>query len=141
MTENKKIVSNSDNEWLEPMWGCGSVDEVNGPGAEEIQGFTPTRHELIQLVKFWAEEKIDLEYFYFLYAQTGSTEIRLGPFASSNNHLVQILGEDEVNRVIDEVHAKFKRERNISDREWDIFRNALQRGEEIREEIRREIEK
>ena len=36
----------------------GYVDEVNGPGSEEVSGFVPTRHELIQLVKYWATEEI-----------------------------------------------------------------------------------
>ena len=141
MTEKNKVVSNSDNEWLGPMWGCGFVDEVNGPGAEEIPSFTPTRHELIQLVMFWAETAIDLDYFAFLYESTGSTDIRLRPFASRRiNRIVDILGKDEVSRAIDVARAEFKKKRNISDREWDIFLNGTsEQVEEIREEVRREI--
>ena len=42
------VVANKDNEWKEPKWICGFVDEVNGLGAEEILDFNSTRHELSQ---------------------------------------------------------------------------------------------
>lgn len=78
MAEVKKAVTNCDNEDLMPFGGSsliiGCVDEVNGRGAEEVTGFVSTRHELIVLVKYWAGRMLDDEYFYFLYAQTGSTE-------------------------------------------------------------------
>ena len=38
--------------------------------------------------------------------------------------------------------VKFKNDRNISDREWDIYWNGTtEQWEEIREEVQREIEK
>ena len=90
-----RIVRNSDNDLLLPMGVCGSVDEVNGPGAAEIPDFVPTRHELLQLLNFWVKEALDYEYFEFLYAQTGSTELRLIPYAWRRvNRIGELLGEE-----------------------------------------------
>ena len=46
---------NADNHWLRPIGNVGHVWEVNGSGARELSDFHPTRHELITLVKYWAE--------------------------------------------------------------------------------------
>ena len=65
MNNKEKIVVtvNKDNESLH-AWGnerflVGYVDEVNGAGAVEVPDFVPTRHELIQIVRYWAEEALN----------------------------------------------------------------------------------
>jgi hypothetical protein len=40
----------------------GCVDEVNGPGSIEFPSFVPTRHELVQLAKYWATVQVDLDF-------------------------------------------------------------------------------
>ena len=138
MKEKKKIVSNSDNEW---PFDCVSVDEVNGPGAEEIQGFTPIRDELIQLVKFWAKKEIALDYFHFLDAQYTSDHCRLRSFASRRlGRIAKILGEVDVMNLFNEALEKFRKDRNINDRYW-VETDLPDQVDEIREEVRREIEK
>lgn len=62
-------VRNADNEYL-GAWGgrrlvIGSVNEVNGPGAQEIPDFMPNRHELIQLTKYRAGEAVRIRWFEF----------------------------------------------------------------------------
>jgi len=54
-TEKRRLVKNSDNDHLfsHPCFEGFYVDEVNGVGAEEIAGYVPTRHELVQIVKYW----------------------------------------------------------------------------------------
>ena len=56
---------NADNESLGAMrcgtFSIGYVEEVNGTGAQEVQEFLPTRHELLQLVKYWARVDVDIE--------------------------------------------------------------------------------
>ena len=130
MSEKKKIVTNSDNELLMPIGGCGSVDEDNGPGAEEIQGFVPTRHELIQIVKYWANVELDLNYFMFFHSTTGSDLLRQTSFAQRRiGRIAKILGEDEVRKAIDGVYTKFEKDLEVFtefgedlDKEaWDIF--------------------
>ena len=69
-TKKGTTVKNSDNDFLLPWRGerfrIGYVGEVNGEGAEEIAGFTPTRHELIQLVKYWYGRYLDKSWFWFV---------------------------------------------------------------------------
>src|SRR5258708_3155089 len=79
------IVQNKDNASLLPYAAgggiIGCVDQVNGPGAEEIKGYIPTKHELIQLVRFWYRECLDNRWKFFSFGQSGSSESRLGRFA------------------------------------------------------------
>ena len=87
----------------------GYVDEVNGEGAEEIAGFTPTRRELIQLVKYWYGRYLDKDWFWFVSGQTGSTEIRLQPFAMRRiDRAEAVIGEKAVHKAIKEVRDEFK---------------------------------
>ena len=115
------------------------MDEVNGPGAEEIWGFTPTHHELIQIVKYWTEVWLDLDYFMFLHSQTGSDWLRKSHFAHRRvGRIAEILGADEVKKNIDEVYAEFGKTGNK--RYWDIFLNGTEeQREEIQEEIQRKL--
>ena len=139
--EKHNVVVNKDNEWLQPMWGCGFVDEFNGPGAEEIRDFTPTRHELIQLVKYWAEVEIDLSYFMFVHNTTGSDWLRKRSFAGHRiGRIAKIIGKDEVNKAVDEVYAKFGEKQDK--RYWDIFTSGTsEQWDEIQEEVHRSLSK
>ena len=47
-------IRNADNEWLGSPFPIAAVEEVNGPGAAELAGFVPTRHELLELARYWA---------------------------------------------------------------------------------------
>src|ERR1035441_4094782 len=62
-------------------WTVGYVDEVNGPGAVEMPGVVATKHELIQLVKYWAEIRIDIRYVWFANQCVSSSETRLESFS------------------------------------------------------------
>ena len=67
---------NADSDFLQPLpagpFVIGRVDRVNGAGAVEVP-FMPTRHELLQLVKYWAREILEIQYCWFLYESSGST--------------------------------------------------------------------
>src|SRR5215472_10713447 len=97
---NNPAVKNADNDWLGAvragLFTIGHVDEVNGRGAEEVP-FVPTRHELIQLVKYWARTAFDIEYEWFLYQQSGSSDRRRQPFALNRISRIQlVIGEPDV---------------------------------------------
>ncbi len=86
----------------------GYVDEVNGAGAVEIPSFVPTRHELIQLVKYWATQEIDCQFFWFACATIGSSEMRIEPFAARRIvRIAKLLGEDEVEKAVKQAHDEF----------------------------------
>ena len=118
-----KIVTNSDNEGLGPMGPIGFVDEVNGPGAEEIHGFVPTRHELIQIVKYWAYVELELTHLMHVSQQTGSDWLRKTSFAGRRiGRIERILGGDEVEKAVVEVYGEFlkKHYKEI----WNVFVNS-----------------
>ena len=117
------------------------MDAVDGLGVEEIRVFIPTRNELIQLVKYWAEVKIDLNYFMFLYQQTGSDWRRETSFAGFRiGRIAKIIGEDEVNKAIDEAYTEFGEKQDK--RYWDIYLNGSEEQQnEIQDEVQREIAK
>jgi len=139
MTENKKIVFTRDNASSKPTLGCLFVEEDNDLEDEKIRVFTISRHELIQIVKYWAEVTLGLDYFMFIYSQTGSEQLRRVYFAHRRiGRIAEILGEDEVSKAIDEVYTKFGK--NQDKRTWDIFLNGTQeQREEIKEEIQSEM--
>ncbi len=55
----QELVEDSDSSlaaWGDPgRFVVGYVDEVNGPGAIAVPEFTASRHELLVLLKYWAE--------------------------------------------------------------------------------------
>ena len=132
-----RIVRNKDNNQLMPLGGrgvvIGSVEEVNGSGAAEIPDFVPTRHELLQLVNFWAKEALGYEFYEtFLFAQYCSSGSRLSGYAWRRiNRIGELLGEERVKEAVEEAYAEFGK--NQDQRYWEIFmhgssedRNALQ---------------
>jgi hypothetical protein len=113
-------VANADNSHLEPMLFGGRVDEVNGAGAEEIPAFNATRHELLQLAKYWAHTVLDVEYFRFISGSIGSLDMRLEPFANRRiSRIARFLGQEEVQKVIDEVEREFGKAQDP--KMWEIF--------------------
>jgi len=139
----EKHKSNPDSAGL-GWWGnqrfvVGYVEEVNGPGAVEIPGFVPTRHELIRLVKYWATVEIELDFDCFVYQCTGSSEIRRGPFASRRiARIAEALGEEEVAKAVREAHSEFAK--GIDPRTWNIFLNGTpEEQQKFQDEIQREM--
>ncbi len=98
----------------------GYADEINGPGATEILGFVPTRHELIQLVEHWAGVRVGTIFKVFQTAVIGSTDMRKVSFAEERIRSIELLlGEEEVNRVIEQVDSEFGKK--VDKRVWEIF--------------------
>jgi hypothetical protein len=122
-------VRNADNEFLGQLRGrgftIGHVDEVNGRGAEEIQGFVSTRHELIELAKYWAKKAIHIEYFWFLYAQSGSSDRRVRAFAWRRvSRIAEIVGKEEVDQVVEQAYGEYGKGRES--RAWEVFLNGTE---------------
>ena len=128
MSQTEKIVVavNKDNERLYPSGNekliFGYMDEVNGTVAVEVSGFIPTRQELIQLVKYWAKMKIDVEYFMYVHQQTGSDLLSEKSFAEYRiGRIAKILGDDEANKAVQEAYTEFGGDQDKQ--LWDKFMN------------------
>jgi hypothetical protein len=114
----------------------GYVSELNGPDSAEMPGFVPTRHELIQLVKYWATLELDKQFYFFLYTQTGSDDRRRGAFARRRIcRIAAILGE-EVRKAIEEAEQEYSKK--TAPRAWSIFKDGTpeERGA-FQEEVQR----
>jgi hypothetical protein len=115
---------NSDNEMLMPSGNpgviIGYVDEVNGEGAKEIAGFVATRHELLELTKYWAQRVLDSEFFVFHTAQIGSDDLRIGPYGNRRiDRIAELIGKEPVDAVVKQVQDDFAKEQDP--RIWEIF--------------------
>ncbi len=134
---------NADNKGLgscgRPGFCIGYVDEVNGPGAGEVVGFVPTRHELLELARYWATVAVDLEYFWFTYGQYSSDRFRRQSLAWRRvGRIQELLGED-TNKVVEKVYEEYGEKQEK--RHWEAFLlgNAEQR-KAVRQEIARAME-
>ena len=117
-------------ETKEKVFIFDEMDELNDAAAEEVPGFVPTRGELIQIVKYWANVELNLNYYMFFHSTTGSDLLRQTSFAQRRiGRIAKILGEDEVRKAIDGVYTKFEKDLEVFtefgedlDKEaWDIF--------------------
>jgi hypothetical protein len=101
----------------------GYVSEVHGPDSEEVLHFAPTRHELVQLIKYWEKILIDSDYFFFFYGQTGSRETWRRAFARRRIcRIATVLGDEAVQEAIREAEEEFSK--TTSPGAWSIFKNG-----------------
>lgn len=123
--------------WGNEAFAVGYVKEINGPYCMEMPEFVPTRYELIQLAKYWATLDLDLEFDFFLYCQTGSSDYRRGAFARRRvRRIADILGKGEVDKLIDEVYEEYDKKHDA--RAWAIFMTGTPEEQEaFQDEIQR----
>ena len=116
-----RVVCNADNHLVMPLLGTfGHVDEVNGHGAEEIPVFVPTRAELIQIAKYWALRKLEIEWDWFRFEDVGSSDMRLHCFAGCRlNRIAASVGEDAVYEVVDDVRREYGS--GLDKDQWNTF--------------------
>ncbi len=129
-----KLVEDSD--WTVAPWGrpgrfcIGYVDEVNGPGAIAVPEFTVSRHELLVLLKYWAEIEVDNSFFPFCCQQSGSDWSRKRAFAGKRVYrIAEALGDDKlVKEALDQVHEAYAKEQDGL--AWKVFTGKATEQEE-----------
>jgi hypothetical protein len=117
----------------------GYVEEVNGAGAVEKPGFVATKHELIQLLKYWASIRIEIQFDWFAHQCVGSSETRLESFSGRRiSRIAEILGSDETSAAVQLAHAEYAK--NIDPRIWNVFLNGTPEEQSaLQSEIEREL--
>ena len=99
----------------------GSVDAINGKDGEEVE-FPVTRHELHALAEYWWTERLDHDFDWFVYQQTGSSEWRWSVYIDRRlDRLQGILGKEALDKAFDDVAARWRKLYKISDEEWKVF--------------------
>jgi hypothetical protein len=137
-----RLVRNSDNErlFLHPEFENFYVDEVNGAGAEEVPQYVPTKHELLQLVKYWHGRVLDNDFFRFQYGGSDSGEFRIARSAARRvRRAAAAIGQEAIDQALAKVREEFRAK--VSDaRLWDIYENGTEEHwAAVREESWREI--
>jgi hypothetical protein len=125
--------------WGNGRWTVGYVDEVNGPEAVEMPGVVATKHELVQLVKYWASIRIDIRFVWFANQCVGSSETRLESFSGRRiARIAEVLGNDETSAAVQQAYAEYAK--HIDPRIWDVFLNGTPEEQTaLQEEIEREM--
>jgi hypothetical protein len=139
--DSKKL--SEDARGLGPMHAgsivIGLVDEIVGEGGVEVPGCVATQYEWLQIVKLRAAEMIDLDFSYFLYGCTGSSEWRTREYANRRlKTIAKSIGEEEVKKAFKQAEQEFAR--TVDQRAWKIFAEGTKEEQEcFQEEIAREM--
>ena len=97
------------------------VDKNAGTVWGEIQGFTPMEVELVELVKFWARESIEKEFWQWACETYGGFEgrtVRMGWLRVGQ--IEKLIGEEKVKEAIETVVAKISNEYG-TDEYWTTY--------------------
>ncbi len=110
----------------------GSVGPINGEDGKEVPDFVPTLHELKQLAGYWIGERIDLDFDWFAYQQSGSSEWRWSVFIYRRLHrLAEVLGEEAMKQIgKNAVKIYRKCYPSISDEDWRVFTTGTEEEQE-----------
>jgi hypothetical protein len=95
----KSAGSNRDTDGLGTMaagpFVVGSVEAINGEDGKEAREFVATKHELKQLAEYWALERIERDFYWFVTQTSGSSEWRWSTYVNRRlNRLAQVLGSE-----------------------------------------------
>jgi Raf kinase inhibitor-like YbhB/YbcL family protein len=94
-----------------------SGDNTNSP---DSSGFVPTEEELLEIVRYWTEQKIDIDWFSFNTGSTGGSEIRTCIHAEKRcADIAKTLGDEKVLGAVRDGYDRFG-ERNYG-KLWQIF--------------------
>jgi hypothetical protein len=98
----------------------GVVNMIVGECGVEVPGFVPTKNEILQLVRYWATEIIGLDFSFFLYGATGSSEWRTREFANRRLKTIsKLIGQQEVTTAVEQARETFAK--RVDARAWKVF--------------------
>jgi hypothetical protein len=132
----QSVGSNRDTEGLGTMslgsFSVGTVDAINGEDGKEVPEFVVTTHELKQLACYWIQERLELDFDWFLYQTTGSSEWRWSKYINRRlSRLAYLLGQEVMLSVQQDVVASFRnRKPTITDEDWRIFTTGSDQEQE-----------
>ena len=96
----------------------------------EVPGYTPNRRELIQIVKYWAKEAVEIWYWEFVTETWDSLSAEASTFARHRIDPIRgLLGEKAVNEAIDEMCAELAKRKH-----WNIYLNGSDEQRKVLQE-------
>jgi hypothetical protein len=119
----------------------GVVNMIVGEGGVEVPGFVPTKNEILQLVRYWATEIIGLDFSFFLYGATGSSEWRTREFANRRlNTISKLIGQQEVTTAVEQARETFAK--RVDARTWKVFwEGTKEEQEEFQQYVQEQLER
>jgi len=119
----------------------GYVHEVNGAGAAEAASYVPTRHEVVELVKYWYRRVLENSWFFFIFGGTGSSGWRVNEFAERRiGRAAAAIGEEAVDAAVTEVREEFRTKVVKDDRLWEVFEHGTaEQWDAVLEETHRKM--
>ena len=104
----------------------GAMQSLGGSLPMKSMDYLANSEEVSVLVKHWRTQILRLEWVFFIYGQTGSSELRTLDLARGRIDLAYAaIGKEAVDQAIEEAQAEFKGKIN-DDRLWNIFENGTQ---------------
>jgi hypothetical protein len=119
----------------------GFVDMIVGEGGVEGPGFVATKNEILQLVRYWTTEIVDLDFSFFLHGATGSSEWRTREFANRRlNAIGKLIGQREVTTAVEQATETFAR--RVDARAWKVFwEGTKEEQEEFQQYVQERLER
>ena len=111
-------------------------DPRDVPPPTECLDYVPSRHELLQLARYWVRETLSFPVNFHLFGFTGSYESKLVALGGERlRQLETVLGAEAVQSVVKQVEDEYRW--GLGDRLWEIFTKGTQEElEAARDEIR-----
>jgi hypothetical protein len=107
----------------------GVVDMIVGEGGLEMPGLVTTKNETLQLVRYWANEIVGLDFTFFLYGCVGSSDWRIREYACRRlDTIAKSIGEEEVKKVFAQAEQDFGK--GVDQRAWKIFMEGTKEEQE-----------
>ena len=112
-----KVTDLADEPGIVPLrvssFEVGYTEEIHGKGGEEIPEFVPTRHELIQLVRFWARQVAKTRWFMIMNNSVGSCDRREIAFAWARiDQIADYIDPNALSDAVTAVYEEFGKDKN-----------------------------
>lgn len=131
---NNKLIAGQENHWdLTRM-----VDFLEQ--TDEVPNFVSTRKELLQIVRYWVKELLELEFVHFRLQISGGVEMLFRAFVEKRiARIANLLGDDAVNQAKEEAFQEFGEDQDP--REWNVFlKGSAEERRALQEEIERKMQ-
>ena len=116
----------------------GLCPEINGSDAVACPEYIPTRHELLELVRYWHDKLLGIQVDWFFTGQSGSYESRMLAYAGRRlDRIATVIGKEATDKVVAEVEAACQK-RMGADSEVFIREND-EEWESVRARVRDEV--
>jgi len=97
----------------------GSEIRDDPPPAERLD-YAPSRHELVQLARYWIREDLTFSVDYYLFGFTSCSQSKLVAHGGDRlRQLDKVLGDEAIEKAVKQVEDEYRY--SLGDRIWEFF--------------------